>query len=37
MHVEDPAKASFQRGWEGFLAVEAKKRNPNIKIGKLPM
>jgi galactosylceramidase len=35
MHVPDPANASFNRGWESMLALEAKKRNPNIKIGGL--
>lgn len=35
MHVADPAAASFDRGWEFFLAVEAKKRNPDIRVGAL--
>ena len=35
MHVADPAKMSFNRGWENYIAVEAKKRNPDIVIGGL--
>ena len=35
MHVQDPSEMSFQRGWETWMALEAKKRNPDIKIGGL--
>ena len=35
MHTPDPAQASFDRGWEIWLATEAKKRNPNIRLGGL--
>jgi galactosylceramidase len=35
MHTANPAAASFSRGWENWLATEAKKRNPGIRIGGL--
>ena len=35
MHVEDPSAASFNRGWETYIALEAKKRNPQIVLGGL--
>lgn len=35
MHTADPDAASFDRGWEVWLAVEAKRRNPAIRIGGL--
>jgi len=35
MHVADPAKASFQRGWEWWLLDEAEARNPAIRTAAL--
>ena len=35
MHINDKAQASFSRGWENWLAVEAKRRNPSLRIGGL--
>lgn len=35
MHSPDPAEASVTRGWETWLALEAKRRNPAMKIGGL--
>jgi hypothetical protein len=34
-HTSNKSEASFNRGWEIFIAAEAKKRNPDIRIGGL--